>query len=68
MKLTAWMKKKDFRSLEEFRGKLNYSHIPDPSVYERSQFMKYFSSHALTQKIIENSQPVCSDLPGSLIC
>lgn len=42
--LTAWMKKKDFRSLEEFRGKLSYSHIPDPSVYERSQFMKHFSS------------------------
>jgi len=43
--LTAWMKKKGLNSLEEFRGKLSYSHIPDPSVYERSQFMKYFSSH-----------------------
>jgi dihydroorotate dehydrogenase (fumarate) len=43
--VTAWMKKKGLNSLKEFRGKLNYSHIPDPSVYERSQFMKYFSSH-----------------------
>ena len=40
-----WMNKHHFKSIEEFRGKLNYSHIPDPTVYERSQFMKYFSNH-----------------------
>jgi dihydroorotate dehydrogenase (fumarate) len=43
--LAAWMLKKGFNTIEEFRGKLNYSNIPDPSVYERSQFMKYFSSY-----------------------
>lgn len=43
--LTSWMNKKGFQSIEDFRGKLNYRHIPDPSVYERSQFIKYFSSH-----------------------
>ena len=42
--LEGWMKKKGFRSVDEFRGKMSYRKIPDPSVYERSQFMKYFSS------------------------
>ena len=43
--LTAWMKSKGFNSPEDFRGRLSIRQIPDPSVYERSQFMKYFSSH-----------------------
>jgi len=43
--LVAWMTKKGFNNIEEFRGKLNYSNIPDPSVYERTQFMKYFSNY-----------------------
>lgn len=40
-----WMKRKGYHSPDEFRGMLNYKKIPDPSVYERSQFMKYFSSY-----------------------
>jgi len=43
--LENWMKKKGYKNIEAFRGKLNYHKIPDPSVYERSQFMKYFSSY-----------------------
>ena len=42
--LEEWMKKKGLRSVDEFRGKMSYRKIPDPSVYERSQFMRYFSS------------------------
>lgn len=38
-----WMTRKNYSSLNEFRGKLNYSHIADPATYERSQFMRYFS-------------------------
>lgn len=40
-----WMQKKQMKRIDEFRGKLNYAHIGNPAVYERSQFMKYFSSH-----------------------
>jgi len=40
-----WMEKHHFNSIEAFRGKLNIHNIPDPTVYERSQFMKYFSNH-----------------------
>lgn len=39
-----WMHQARFRSIEEFRGKLNYANIPHPAMYERSQFMKYFSN------------------------
>jgi dihydroorotate dehydrogenase (fumarate) len=42
--LSKWMKEKNFGSIGDFRGKMNYANIPDPQVYERSQFMKYFSS------------------------
>lgn len=42
--LEEWMGKKGFESIDQFRGKMSYRNIPDPSVYERSQFMKYFSS------------------------
>lgn len=43
--LENWMNKKGYKSLDAFRGKLNCSSIPDPSLYERSQFMKYFSNY-----------------------
>ena len=43
--IEAWMLKKGFKSIEEFRGSLNYRKIPDPTIYERAQFMKYFSSY-----------------------
>lgn len=39
-----WMHQAHFQSIDEFRGKLNYANIPNPSMYERSQFMKYFSN------------------------
>jgi len=43
--LETWMTRKGFQGIEAFRGMLNYSKIPDPSMYERSQFMKYFSGY-----------------------
>jgi dihydroorotate dehydrogenase (fumarate) len=40
----SWMEKKGFEHIDEFRGKMSYQNIKDPLIYERSQFMKYFSS------------------------
>ena len=40
-----WMIENKYKTVEEFRGKLNYSNIQDPAFYERAQFMKYYSSH-----------------------
>lgn len=42
--LIKFMKKWNFRKIEDFRGRLSYRNISDPSLYERAQFMKYFSS------------------------
>lgn len=39
-----WMHQAHYRSIDEFRGKLNYANIPNPGMYERSQFMKYFAN------------------------
>ena len=43
--MEAWMEQKQYYSLEEFRGKLNFSNVPGPAIYERVQFMKYFSNY-----------------------
>jgi dihydroorotate dehydrogenase (fumarate) len=43
--LEAWMEEHGFSTLGAFRGRMNYKNLPEPQVYERSQFMKYFSSH-----------------------
>lgn len=42
--IEEWMSKHGYNNIDEFRGKMSYAKIDDPLVYERSQFMKYFSS------------------------
>jgi len=42
--LSDWMAKNSFKSIDEFRGKLNWINYEKPTVFERTQFMKYFSS------------------------
>ncbi len=41
--IEQWMNKNTFDSIKQFKGRLNYKRIKDPSVFERSQFMKYYS-------------------------
>ena len=43
--LEKFMKKWNFRTIDEFRARLNYENIPDSAMYERAQFLKYFSDH-----------------------
>jgi len=42
--MKKWMEKNNYQSLKDFRGKMNYASLDDPSVYERAQFMKFYSS------------------------
>jgi len=42
--LEEWMHQMHFDSLKQFIGKLNMANIENPAMYERSQFMKYFSN------------------------
>lgn len=42
--IETFMKKWNFKKIDDFRGRLSYKNISDPLMYERSQFMKYFSN------------------------
>ncbi len=42
--IEKWMEEKDFDTIEEFKGSMTYGRIENPAHWERSQFMKYFSS------------------------
>ncbi len=41
--LEDWMDKKNFNSLDDFRGKLSIAEYENPAAYERVQFMKHYS-------------------------
>ncbi len=43
--ISEWMDRKGFGNISDFRGRLNYANYEKPAVFERTQFMKYFSSH-----------------------
>jgi len=43
--LLDWMKRHQFNSISDFRGKMNQSSIENPAAYERVQFMKYFRGY-----------------------
>jgi dihydroorotate dehydrogenase (fumarate) len=43
--LRDWMKKMDFNSIDEFRGKLSQAKSINPAIYSRIQFMKYFKAY-----------------------
>ena len=42
--ISEWMTKNNFKSISDFRGKLNWLNYQKPGVFERTQFMKYFTS------------------------
>ena len=42
--LEEWMMSMNFKTVEAFTGKLSSANIADPTLYERVQFMKYFSN------------------------
>ena len=42
--MEAWMEEKGYKTIDEFRGKMNYKSHPDARMWERSKFMRYYSS------------------------
>ncbi len=42
--VSDWMDEKNYETVADFRGIMSYKDIKNPAIYERSQFMKYFSS------------------------
>lgn len=43
--ILSFMEKNNIENLSDICGRLNYSSIPEPSMYERVQFMKTFGSY-----------------------
>lgn len=43
----TWMKEKSYKTLDDFRGSMSQEKSENPAVYERVQFMKYFSGKGL---------------------
>lgn len=43
--LKQWMQKHNYTNIDDFRGKLNYAQIENPTFFERIQFMKYFGEY-----------------------
>lgn len=40
-----WMEENDFRTIDDFRGKMSYRNYKNPGNWERAQFMRYYSNH-----------------------
>jgi len=43
--LKAWMERRNVSSIPDFKGRLSQGESGNPEVFERVQFMRYFSSH-----------------------
>ncbi|HPF00423.1 MAG: dihydroorotate dehydrogenase-like protein [Bacteroidales bacterium] len=41
--LSDWMDKNNYKSIDDFRGKMSYKAHSNPAAFERVQFMKYYS-------------------------
>ena len=42
--LEAWMDKRGFGTIDDFRGTLSQRNVPDPSAFERGNYMKILRS------------------------
>jgi dihydroorotate dehydrogenase (fumarate) len=45
--LIRWMTEHEYESMEQMRGSISYQAVPNPGVFERSNYMKMLSSYAL---------------------
>ncbi len=43
--LKGWMKKHNFKSIDDFKGRLSMKKMTDAVLYERTQFLHYFTAH-----------------------
>ena len=42
--MEKWMAEKEYTSVEQMRGSMNYRNVPDPSTFERANYMKMLRS------------------------
>ncbi len=46
--LAQWFTEREYESLDQARGSLSYESVPDPSVFERTSYMKTLTSYVPT--------------------
>jgi len=44
--MESWMEQKGYNTLADFRGKVSQANVKQPMMYERAQFMKYYSNYS----------------------
>ncbi len=44
----SWLEERDYQSVDQARGSLSYSSVPDPGVFERTSYMKTLTSYVPT--------------------
>jgi dihydroorotate dehydrogenase (fumarate) len=44
--IERWMDKKGYTSIADFQGKMSQANVKRPMMYERAQFMKYYSNNS----------------------
>jgi dihydroorotate dehydrogenase (fumarate) len=49
--LTAWMDEHEYESIEQMQGSMSKRSVPDPSSFERGNYMKVLSSYTLDLKV-----------------
>lgn len=43
--MIAWMQDHEYASVEQLKGSLSHKHCPDPSAFERAQYMRAIGAH-----------------------
>jgi dihydroorotate dehydrogenase (fumarate) len=48
MSLEIYMEKNNYDKIDFFRGLMSHKHTKNPAMYDRVQFMRYFSGRDIT--------------------
>lgn len=47
--LTTWMEEHEYDSAEQLKGNMSQRNCPDPTAFERDNYMKVLTSYTLTR-------------------
>ena len=47
--LVEWMEEQEYSSIEQMQGSMSYKNVPDPTAFERANYMRVLSSYTLRQ-------------------
>ncbi|MFN5516478.1 MAG: dihydroorotate dehydrogenase-like protein [Cyanobacteriota bacterium] len=56
--LTVWMEENEYDSVRQMQGSLSQLHCPDPTAFERVQYVKALQTYAPVWRALEQYEPV----------